>query len=270
MTRSWCPLLPKELPEGSLDEAYPWQASDACQDWCSLENRGGEQVIADNNWKEFINLNGQPVYYYTYGYNFERSEKLFGEDVLAKYENPFEIKVYLDIKDVPKSMGPYGGFFSSDDISGYIHIKTFEKITKQLPFYEVLKLRYEPRPQDLIQIISFGCDRPGDRGANYYEITNKEDQLISDKMNLGYGHYVWKIHAKRYMFSYEGGSIPLLGEDGNNQIYDNKQEGYIKPGETIEDLIQTKSYSYDIDKESKEKIFNQDYKNQDDIYGGYY
>lgn len=270
MTKLWCPLLPKELPDGSLDDAYPGMASDACQDWSSLENKGGEQVVADINWKEFINLNGQPIYYYVYGYDKERSEKLFGEDVLAKYQEPFEIKVYLEINDVPKSLGPYGGFFSDDTIMGYIHIKTFEKLTKDLEFYETLKLRHEPKPQDIIQIISFGCDRPGDRSANYYEITNKEDQLISEKLNPSYGHYVWRIRAKRYMFAYEDGAIPPFGEDGNCQVYDNRVEGYIKEDQAPEDVFQDKAYDYDVDKESKDKVFNQNIKNQDDIYGGYY
>jgi hypothetical protein len=270
MTKAWCPILSKDLSEDELAEAYPGLASSACQDWNTLETMDGAQVIADANWQELINNNGQAVYYYVYGFDMNRAQDIFGEDVLAKYQDPFEIKVYVDIKDMPKDLGPYGGFFADDTITGYIHIKTFEKSTADLPIFETLGLRHEPKPQDIIQVINFGCDRPGDRSANYYEITNKEDQLISESMNVGYGHYVWRIKAKRYMFDYEGGAIEPKGEDGNEQVYDNNVSGYTTSTADPAKQESDKTYDFNVDDQSKRKIFNQSYKNQDDIYGGYY
>lgn len=253
--KSYCPILPKNLDDSVLEEAFPWQANPACQDWVSLESKAGEQVVIDKNWQELINSAGQPVYYYIYDFDSADAEKLFGEDRLAQYLEPFEIKIYLEIKDVPKMLSQYGGFFSDDTVTGYLHIKTF----KRLALADI-----EPKPQDVIQIISFGCDRPGDRGANYYEITNKEDQLINDKMNAAYGHYVWKITAKRYIFAQEGGAIPQFGEDGNSQTYDNKVEGITTNTEA------DKAYDYNIDEESRKEIFDQSINSQDSIYGGYY
>ena len=263
MTRRYCPILPKNLDSSALDEAMPWSANAACQDWQSLDARAGEQVAIDSTWKDLINSAGQPVYYYVYEY--KKQDTIFAEDLLANYAEPFEIKVYLEIQDAPAIL-QYGGYFANDTITGYIHIKTFEKYTKDIEYFQKESVRYEPKPQDLIQLISFGCDRPGDRGANYYAITNKEDQLISQGINASYGHYVWKFTAKRYMHSHEGNLETLNGESGNEQVFESKNTGIIND---VEQKVE-KSYSYTVDEISKEEIFNMSHEQNDSIYGGYY
>lgn len=266
MIKSWCPLLPKNKSKEELEEALPGMASVPCQSFNDLPERASEQVIADLSWEDLININGQSIWYFVYGFDMEYAQKdIFGEDVLAPYKEPFQIKVYLDIKDVVPSLGPMGGYFADDTVTGYIHIKTFQKETKNLKFFEELKLRYEPKSKDLIQIIQFGCDRPGDRSANYYEVTSVDDQLISQNINMFYGHYVWKITLKRFAFACEPGAVLPNGELGNDQAYDNN-----KAGVPDDPLYPDKVYDFNIDKEGKEKIFNQDYKHQSDIYGGYY
>lgn len=263
MRRRYCPILPKNLPDSALDNAMPWSANPACMDWSSLSEKAGEQVALDSTWKDLINSAGQPVYYYVYEYN--KQNTIFAEDLLANYAEPFEIKVYLEIQDAPALL-QYGGYFANDTITGYIHIKTFEKYTADIEYFKTEGIRYEPKPQDLIQIISFGCDRPGDRGANYYEITNKEDQLISQNINASYGHYVWKFTAKRYMHSHEGGLETTNGEVGNDQVFDSMKTGIINDVEQKTE----KTYDFSADKVSKEEIFNMSDENNDSIYGGYY
>lgn len=241
----------------------PWSANSACVDWQSLDQKAGEQVAIDSTWKDLINSTGQPVYYYIYGY--KNPNTLFAEDLLANYCDPFEIKAYIEIADGPASI-QYGGYFANDTITGYIHIKTFEQLTKNISYFEEAKVRYEPKPQDLIQLISFGCDRPGDRGANYFEITNKEDQLISQNINTSYGHYVWKFTAKRFMFAQEGNLETVNGESGNEQVFDNSEAGIINdPEQKVE-----KTYEYNVDETSRKEIFDMSYKQNDSIYGGYY
>ena len=78
-----------------------------------------------------------------------------------------------------------------------------------------------------------GCDREFDAGARIWEITNVEDEIWSEKFNLSQGHYVWKITAKRYRYSFEYGMSRLdekssdnpmlgeMGESGNHQVYEN-------------------------------------------------
>lgn len=273
MTKPYCPLLPKDLPEGSLDESLPWMdVSDACNDYNNLENLGGPQVVVDSAWKDLINSAGMPIYYFVYKFNIKRSDKIWGEDILAEYEEPFQIKAYVEVKDVPKILGPMGGFFADDTITAYIHIKTFNRKTKGMKVFEDLKLRYEPKPSDLIQIIEFGCDRPGGRGAKLFEVTNKEDELISQNLNMGFAHYVWKITAKRFQYSYQDGAITPFGEEKNCQVYDNNIQGTITDPSEIRDINtpSDKSYNWNIDKKSKEEIFNQNVNNQSNIYGGYY
>lgn len=273
MIKPYCPLLPKDLPEGSLDESLPWMdVSDACNDYNNLENLGGQQVVVDSAWKDLINSAGMPIYYFVYKFNIKRSDKIWGEDILAEYEEPFQIKAYVEVKDVPKILGPMGGFFADDTITAYIHIKTFNRKTKGMKVFEDLKLRYEPKPSDLIQIIEFGCDRPGGRGAKLFEVTNKEDELISQNLNMGFAHYIWKITAKRFQYSYQDGAITPFGEEKNCQVYDNNIQGTITDPSEIRDINtpSDKSYNWNIDKKSKEEIFNQNVNNQSNIYGGYY
>lgn len=268
--KSYCPILHNSMSEEELSTAYPGMTSGACNNYNNVESQVGQQIAADMTWQDLINSAGQPVYYYVYQYDKDRAEKLFGEDALAEFAEPFEIKVFLEIKDVPASFGPWGGNYANDSVSGYIHIKTFAETGKLSGVYDNLKLRIEPKVHDVFQIIGYGCDRPGIRGANCYEITSKDDQMISDNINAAFGHYVWKIQAKRFVYSHEGGAIEEFGEDGNCQIYDNRIEGIIPEGETEETVFQDKAYDYDVDEESKKKIFNQNINNQSDIYGGYY
>lgn len=269
MGKFYCPIILKDLDNNITDQAYPWQASSACQDWNTLDKKTAEGLVIDNSWSDLINTAGQPIYYYVYGFDKSKANNFLGEDSLADYKEPFEIKAYLEIKDVPKSLSALGGFFAEDTITAYVHIKTFNELTKDLSYFDELKLRREPKPQDLIQLIQYGCDRPGDRGANYYEITNKEDQLISGNLNPIFQHFVWKITAKRFMFSHEPGSVEPYGEEGNCQVYDNVEEGKVeKPKD--ENWFPDKAYDYSVDKESKKTIFNQSRNNQDSIYGGYY
>ena len=86
MTKPYCPLLPKDLPEGSLDESLPWMdVSDACNDYNNLENLGGQQVVVDSAWKDLINSAGMPIYSVVYKFNIKRPDKIWGKDILAEY-----------------------------------------------------------------------------------------------------------------------------------------------------------------------------------------
>lgn len=266
MRHDWCPIDLKNTP-GLVDEAFPWIAGSACQDYYNVGNTAGEGVVVDNTWSDLINNAGQPVYYYTLKFDLEHSKKVFGEDPLADYDEPFEIKMYFEIQDQPKVLGPYGGFYAEDNMNAWVHISTFKTLTKDRQVYKDYKLRFEPKPGDVIQIIGFGCDRPGDRGPNMFEITNKEDQSFADQMNPYFGHYVWKISAKRYICNSEEGAIPEFGEDGNDQMYEGNKIGRIEP---VNEEKPEKKYEFNVDSEGKKKIFDQATNRQDDIYGGYY
>lgn len=265
MIKNYCPISPKDLNPEDLEEAYPWTAGSACQDYYNINNTAGEELTIDNNWSDLINSAGQLVGYYPYKFDMNRANKLFGEDPLAGYDEPFMIKVYFDIKDMAKQISPYGGFYADDEMTLYVHIKTFKQLTKNIEVYDTLNLEREPHPKDLIEIVNYGCDRPNGRGANLFEVTNKEDQLFSDKLNPYFNHYVWRVKAKRYIFSNESGIDPN-GELVNEQVFDNAEAG------TIDPVIEKpeKPYEYDVDTESKEKVFDQRKDNLSEVYGGFY
>lgn len=264
--KDWCPVNVKGDDE-AVKEAFPWVAGSACQDYFRPANTVGEEIVVDNNWSDLINSAGQEVHYYTYKFDLEHSKKVFGEDPLADFDEPFKIKMYFIVEDVPKSLGPYGGQFALDKMTAYLHINTFKKLTENRDVYKDLKLRLEPKPGDVVEIIGFGCDRPGERGANMFEITDKEDQLFSDNLNPYFGHYVWKIYATRYMCNSEEGAIKEFGEEGNDQSYDNDIIGRVIPQNPEKP---EKKYDFSVDETGRNKIFDQHVNNQDSIYGGYY
>ena len=93
--------------------------------------------------------------------------------------------------------------------------------------------KIQPKPKDCFQVLTSGCDREWDGGSRIWEITNVEDEILSEKFNMSQGHYIWKITAKRYRYSFEYGMSTLdekssnnpmlgeMGEKGNHQVYEN-------------------------------------------------
>ena len=83
--------------------------------------------------------------------------------------------------------------------------------------------KIQPKPKDCFQVLTSSCDRQWDAGSRIWEITNVEDEVFSEKFNMSQGHYIWKITAKRYRYSFEYGMSsldeqskdnPMLGEMG--------------------------------------------------------
>ena len=110
------------------------------------------------------------------------------------------------------------------------------------------------------------------------------------------GHYIWKITAKRYDYSFEAG---FPDEDNNVQVYDNAFSGVLSSSITLldqlylanengdymitqndelielQDVFATqlssnpKTYPFDVDQYSKDNIFDNSV-NDTSIYGTYY
>jgi hypothetical protein len=159
-----------------------------------------------------------------------------------------------------------------------------------------------PKPKDCFQILTSGCDRAFDAGAKIWEITNVEDELWSEKLNPSQGHYVWKITAKRYRYSFEYGMSKLdapaadnpmlgeMGESGNHQVYENdivkmylsaveiytedfdkeifteNDESLIENEEIINEVHYERKYSQDeVCEDAKKEVFDME-KNSDGVY----
>ena len=118
----------------------------------------------------------------------------------------------------------------------------------------------------------YGDDRPNNRQAKYFEITEKLDEDVAQINNLA-GHYVFLIKAKRLDYSFEP-NIPFnnltSGISGNSQIYEDTFAGRLSG--SVNEQSQTKKEDYDlynVDNVSKEDVFDMSI-NDTDVYGDYY
>lgn len=238
-----------------LSEAFPGSnVSDACANLFLKQDNSeaGDQLTMDGQIQSYIQTNGYPVLYYPYLYEIDKSEKVHAEHSAAGYGNPFQTIIMMTIEDSPSWISEIG-VDSDVTVTGWIHIRTWKKTVanilkskkdKRRPDYDkIYNANYidekdiihaiEPKPKDLVQLMLFGCDREYDRGNKIFEITNKEDEVFSQNMNPALGHYVWRITAKRYRYSFEDGLSKLdakaadnfyigdEGEKGNHQVFDN-------------------------------------------------
>ena len=302
--------VPKNL-EVDLSEAFPGSVvGEQCVNIQSKLQDAGDQLQMDMQIQSYINTNGYPCLYYPYLYHAEDSETLTGEHNAAKYGPPMDIIAFFDIQDNPAWIETQG--FNTDETATiWLHIKTFRNKIKNIlsstkddrrcKYQEVFNLNYreendiihsiEPYVNDLIQLKTFGCDREFDRGNKIFIITNKEDEVFSQKFNMLGGHYVWRLTAKRFRFSYEEGIslfdvgdenhyVGMNGEKGNHQVYDNlsvtkmflREEGLLtedeesgivdsnnndiltEDGLKLEKQVFEKIHKTDIDNESKNEF----------------
>ena len=243
-----------QMPEEQRKELFPGVTSDACANVPGGIAASGnyDQVTFDNQIKSYIAENGQPCWYYPYLFQEEKMEELTGEHSSAGYGRPFEILIVIEVKDAPSWVSSLG-VENDETVTAWMHIRDFKDKIKPIlknqdddrfhdynsiyclePWkHDAYTKKIQPKPKDCFQSLISGCDREWDKGARIWEITNVEDQIWSEKLNFSQGHYVWKITAKRYRYSFEHGMSTLddkasdnpmlgeMGEKGNHQVYEN-------------------------------------------------
>ena len=109
--------------------------------------------------------------------------------------------------------------------------------------------------------------RPGNRDAMLYIITDVNDNVVSGNYTPLYGHYVWKITLKRYINTFEEGSIPNFGEEGSMNVHHDEKMGM---AETYAEIPENKEEPFDVGKYGQEEIFDQQVNGLDQYYGKYY
>ena len=296
-------------------------ASPTCSQFFNPANFQAEQLVYDAAFKDIINNFGIPVDYYINTYNLSAADNFYGEQPTAIFYGPVSLMMYIELNASAINLSKFG-FASDDELTGYVHIKTFEETMTGRDFFvrteagEILSYddyityiqtqsaeniitdllfdivsensetggfdliggdyeainRYinsgqvvEPKSGDLIQISPLGCDRPNGRGAKIFEITERVDQDVAS-MNPLLGHYVYRLRAKRYEYSFEPGAPKELQ---NQQVFENSFSGILSsniPGVVPSDA---KSYPGDVDTDSKTKVLDMSV-NPTDIYGTYY
>ena len=272
--------------------------SPECTQFFDPGNFQAEQVVYDAAYKDMINSFGIPVEYYINTFNLSAANTLYGEQPTAIFYGPISLMMYIELVESPISFSKFG-LATDDELTGYIHITTFEEEMVGKSFYiqtssgtilkydeyiasqqtspeDIFKAQtfktyvdngqvVEPKSGDLIQVSPLGCDRPNSRGAKVFEITERVDQDIA-AINPLMGHYIYRVRGKRYEYSFEPGA-PL--ELVNDQVFESEFSGITStliPGQSAS---APKLYSTDVNVDSKADVLDMSVNNTD-IYGAYY
>lgn len=282
----------------SPDDIYAANALPGCGRFITPSSLQGEQVVYGKAYEDLINSFGVKVNYYIHTFNLSGADLLYGEHPTAIFYGPINLSMYVEINNEAITLQKFG-FDSADEFTGYVSIRAFESVVSSgnlyiqtesgnITSYEITDTpadvtysllssnidmlnnsALEPKAGDLIEVIAMGCDRPAGRGPKIFEVTQRRDQEIST-INPLLGHYVWKIQAKRFDYSFQPNTPQ---EQQNEQVFENSFSGVISSNVSNDyynqQPSQNKTYSDDIDVTSKEDVFDLD-KNNNDIYGDYY
>lgn len=218
------------------------------------ENNQAAIQMYSNMWKEQIELYGQKVLYYRNKYNVETADNIYGEQPLAGFLTPQPIIMAIQLAENALVLSKFG-FQSDDAVTAYVHISSF---------YSVFPPTWEPKSGDVIKLVEYGSDRPGERDGKMFEITERCDEDNS-QINPLMGHYVWMLKAKRFDYSFEP---DIVFEKGSNQVHDDTNYGELQNNQTTP-TVRVSSYPGDADNISTDEVFDMR-ANNTLAYGGYY
>ena len=256
------------------NDCYPGMqvVDQACYRFTDKSIQESERFLFSNWWREEINQFGVKVKYFVNTFNPLSANNLYGEEPTKVFADPREIIIAATLNENAITLSQFG-FESDDDITAYIHISSFyDEFYTLSAVWETQYNIVEPKAGDIFQLSEYGDDRPNNRQAKYFEITEKLDEDIAQINNLA-GHYVFLIKAKRLDYSFEP-NIPFnnltSGISGNSQIYEDTFAGRLSG--SVNEQSQTKKEDYDlynVDNVSKEDVFDMSI-NDTDVYGDYY
>ena len=256
------------------NDCYPGMqvVDQACYRFTDKSIQESERFLFSNWWREEINQFGVKVKYFVNTFNPLSANNLYGEEPTKVFADPREIIIAATLNENAITLSQFG-FESDDDITAYIHISSFyDEFYTLSAVWETQYNIVEPKAGDIFQLSEYGDDRPNNRQAKYFEITEKLDEDIAKINNLA-GHYVFLIKAKRLDYSFEP-NIPFnnltSGISGNSQIYEDTFAGRLSG--SVNEQSQTKKEDYDlynVDNVSKEDVFDMSI-NDTDVYGDYY
>ena len=238
-------------------------AAVGCSGFMDPINFQAEQLVYDLAFRDIITNFGVPVNYYINSFNLSGADLLYGEHPTAIFTRPVEMKMYLELQENAIQLSKYG-YNSEDELTGYVHITTFTAAVSSVFDYAAVGQYIEPKSGDIVEVSVLGCDRPNGRGSKWFEITERTDQDVA-QINPLFGHYVYRIRAKRYEHTFQPG---LTGEKRNDQVYENSFAGKLSSAIDSVSASPVKSYVGDIDEDSR-NVFDMSV-NDNSIYGNYY
>lgn len=201
-------------------------------------------------WKDQIALYGTSTTYYVRDFTLSAADKFYGENTVDGFKTGTSLVMVMQLTDTSITFSKFG-LTSDDEVEAYIDISTYESTLSSMYVSGEL---IEPKAGDVFQLTELGDDRPGGRTGKFFEITERVDESISS-INQLQGHYLFKIKARRYDFSYTDNDVE---ESASEQITNDVLSG--KTTDTVQDYID------DLDLEQA-SYFN--YGDNDNVYGDY-
>ena len=147
-----------------------------------------------NQYQEYTNAFGNIISYQPVKYNFNTHNFLYGEDPTSGYHYARKLKAKISFTNYTTFLSKWG-YMSDADITIYIPISEFNRVwgSPQAGIY--------PLEGDLFIIDNSACDRPLGQSPMVFEVTGKDDKI--KPVDFMGRHYVWKLQAKRFDYSYE-------------------------------------------------------------------
>jgi hypothetical protein len=263
-----CPVTPLSCLSPSNIFAGVYNVN--CGHFADPSSFQAERALYNSGIAELINNYGVEIEYYVNTYNLSAANNFYGEHPTAPYYGPVSVYAYIQYEHGGVPLNIYG-WDPDDTVTMYIHINAFTAAFSASNIHATNGQRIEPKADDGFILTPFGCDRPAGRKAKRFVVTEAIDEDGSTINPLG-GHYVWKIHAKRFDFSYEAGFDP---ETQNELVYDNSFVGTLSSSIHIPYSNSTqlssppKPYEFDVDEYVKENIFDNTVNNTS-VYGDYF
>lgn len=245
-----------------------------CYSLYSKERLAPDIELIHNQADEIVNKLGQKIDYYVSTFSPLCADNTYGEDPTSVFWGPKQMKMVVELNESSLSLGRIG-FGVEDEVTGYFTIRGFARDFENEQIHQMIQQEVAPKSGDIFQMTEYGNDRVGERGGNFFEITERRDQDISSgQMNPLGGHYLWRIRAKRLDYSFQPG---ISGERGNDQVYDNTFSGILSsfygenPYDYIPNDISGSTLSQNISSFVVDQLSGGNYIPEDnDILGGLY
>lgn len=218
----------------------------ACNDTSNLIRQTYRDQVT-----EYANTFGQVISYQPVTYNKNTHNFLYGQDPVSKYKYARKMKAIIDFTSYTAFLTKFG-LMSDAEITIYIPIDEFERA------WGPSSGDTYPLAGDIFYIDDEACDRPLGQSPKVFEVTDKEDSIKPvDYMG---GHYVWKLQAKRFDYSYEPNATEEKFLDDGPE--DTKEFGRLPGGENPPDVSKK---GYDPDEFALKEFDNA----ESGIYGKY-
>lgn len=203
--------------------------------------------------QEIANNTGQTISYQPVRYNFNTHSFVYGEDPVSGFHYARKMKAIISFNSYTSFLTKYG-MGSEAVIQIFIPFTEFERAWGDIDESGVF-----PLAGDLFSIDDSACNRPLRQSKMVFRVTDKHDSIsVVDFMG---GHYVWKIDAERFHYSYEPNAEKenFLDENVSDQNFYGEEKADGTP-------LSGKYNEYDVDEKAKENYDNTD---SSGVYGKY-